>query len=392
MKSVSPPRVRQCFTHGLLLLCVAATAITRPAFAADALTEQLQRGLFEEEANRNLEAAIKEYQAVVTQSDDQRKVIATALFRLGECYRKLGRTNDASAQYQRILRDFAEQEPLAKLSREMMPPMVATTGMVGLRLVENLLAQLRAQFAEQQSRYDTLKSLSREQLLQAMPRMFNDPGLAELQSQAAAAEQRLVNLTSGPLGAGHPDVVQIGEVSKVIQKQIGERLAGILMGLKLQSDGTASQIKSLEEELEKARRGTTSAAGGRQAAAMSPTVEKLLREEISLAEQAVQTAERKMSAGKGTLYELLEAKKDVLRLKRQLPGNMPPVQQGALLEEQLGILNQLLAEFEKRIQVGVLPPGDQVLIQRELLSLQRELAVLKDVAKSFGETNSQTKP
>lgn len=90
------------------------------AFAADALTERLQRGLFEEEANRNLDAAIKEYQSVVTQADEQRKVVATALFRLGECYRKLGRTNDASAQYQRILRDFSEQEPLVKLSRELL--------------------------------------------------------------------------------------------------------------------------------------------------------------------------------------------------------------------------------------------------------------------------------
>ena len=80
------------------------------AFAADPLTERLQRGLFEEEANRNLDAAIREYQSVVTQADEQRKVVATALFRLGECYRKLGRTNDAAAFYQRIVRDYSEQE------------------------------------------------------------------------------------------------------------------------------------------------------------------------------------------------------------------------------------------------------------------------------------------
>ncbi len=88
--------------------------------AADVLTEKLQRGLFEEEANHNLDAAIKEYQAVVAQSDEQRKVIATALFRLGECYRKLGRTNEATAQYQRLLRDFSDQEQLTQLSRSML--------------------------------------------------------------------------------------------------------------------------------------------------------------------------------------------------------------------------------------------------------------------------------
>jgi ankyrin repeat protein len=92
------------------------------ANAADPLTEKLQRGLFEEEANRNLDAAIKEYQSVVAQSDEQRKLVATALFRLGECYRKLGRTNEAQAQYQRILSDFSEQEQLVKLSRHFLAP------------------------------------------------------------------------------------------------------------------------------------------------------------------------------------------------------------------------------------------------------------------------------
>src|ERR1041384_6529986 len=98
--------------------------------AADALTEKLQRGLFEEEANHNLDAAIKEYQAVVAQSDEQRKVVATALFRLGECYRKLGRTNEANAQFQRILSDFSEQEQLVTLSRRMVPPSTMRTSTV----------------------------------------------------------------------------------------------------------------------------------------------------------------------------------------------------------------------------------------------------------------------
>src|SRR5256885_16676403 len=87
---------------------ILAMALT--ARAADTLTQSLQHGLFEEEANQNLDAAIKDYQSVISQGEDQRKVIATALFRLGECYRKLGKTNDANAQYQRILRDFSEQE------------------------------------------------------------------------------------------------------------------------------------------------------------------------------------------------------------------------------------------------------------------------------------------
>src|SRR3954468_1888709 len=97
---------------------MAILAVAVAARAADGLTQTLQHGLYEEEANQNLDAAIKTYQSVIAQSEEQRKVVATALFRLGECYRKLGKTNEATAQYQRIIRDFSEQEQLVKLSRE----------------------------------------------------------------------------------------------------------------------------------------------------------------------------------------------------------------------------------------------------------------------------------
>lgn len=88
------------------------------AHAADDLSAALQKGLFEEEANQNLPAAIKAYESLLSANDEQRKLAATALFRLGECYRKLGRTNDAVTQYQRLLRDYADQNPLATLSRQ----------------------------------------------------------------------------------------------------------------------------------------------------------------------------------------------------------------------------------------------------------------------------------
>ena len=86
--------------------------------ATNELTSVLQKALFEEEGNRNLDAAIDVYQSLVTQFDKDRQIAATAMFRLGECYRKLGRTNDAVLQYQRILQEFSEQTTLATLSRQ----------------------------------------------------------------------------------------------------------------------------------------------------------------------------------------------------------------------------------------------------------------------------------
>ena len=86
--------------------------------ATNDLTTALQRGLFEEEANQNLGAAISAYQTVASQFDKDRKLAATAIFRLGECYRKQGNTNDAATQYERILREFSDQPTLVTLSRQ----------------------------------------------------------------------------------------------------------------------------------------------------------------------------------------------------------------------------------------------------------------------------------
>src|ERR1035437_4782871 len=81
------------------LLAAALCLLASPVRAAsNDLTTALQRGLFEEEANQNLGAAIQAYQTVAGQFDKDRKLAATAIFRLGECYRQQGNTNDAEAE------------------------------------------------------------------------------------------------------------------------------------------------------------------------------------------------------------------------------------------------------------------------------------------------------
>ena len=101
-------------------LCVGlGLAVASTAFAAtNDLSGLLQKGLFEEEANRNLDAASAAYETLVKQFDKDRQIGATAVFRLGEVYRKQGKTNEAAAQYERIVRDFAEQTTLVTLSRQ----------------------------------------------------------------------------------------------------------------------------------------------------------------------------------------------------------------------------------------------------------------------------------
>src|SRR5947208_4352 len=107
-------------TKSIVLFVMLLIASACGAGAADNVNEALQKGLLEEEANRNLDAAIQAYQSVVNQFDNHRKIAATAVFRLGECYRKLGKTKEAAAQYQRVLQDFSDQDNLVGPSEKML--------------------------------------------------------------------------------------------------------------------------------------------------------------------------------------------------------------------------------------------------------------------------------
>ncbi|MBA4149287.1 MAG: tetratricopeptide repeat protein [Verrucomicrobia bacterium] len=113
---VHPPTRLPIWVIVFAIIC--STALLSQA-ATNELTTLLQKGLFEEEANHNLEAATQAYQTVITQFDKDRKLAATAVFRLGEVFRKQGKTNEAKAQYERVLREFPDQEKLAALSRKL---------------------------------------------------------------------------------------------------------------------------------------------------------------------------------------------------------------------------------------------------------------------------------
>jgi ankyrin repeat protein len=115
-----PIRGNSCF----LYLFFAFFAVNCFASTND-LATALQKGLFEEEANRNFPAAIEAYQDVINRFDEDRKLAATAIFRLGEIYRKQGKTNEASAQYERVVREFSDQSQLATLSQSYLGPALA---------------------------------------------------------------------------------------------------------------------------------------------------------------------------------------------------------------------------------------------------------------------------
>jgi ankyrin repeat protein len=116
---VSPSILCAMKTTATTLLTVLLVGFGQPVLATtNDLSTLLQRGLFEEEGNRDIPAAIAAYESLIEAFERDRRLAATAAFRLGECYRKLGQTNEAVAFYRKVLREFPEEPMLTKLSAE----------------------------------------------------------------------------------------------------------------------------------------------------------------------------------------------------------------------------------------------------------------------------------
>ncbi|HSP41594.1 MAG TPA: tetratricopeptide repeat protein, partial [Luteolibacter sp.] len=78
----------------------------------------LRQGLFEEEANQNLDKAAEHYRAVIAAHERERALAASATFRLGEIARKKNDKEAAAAAFRTVTERFPEQAELARLSRE----------------------------------------------------------------------------------------------------------------------------------------------------------------------------------------------------------------------------------------------------------------------------------
>lgn len=255
-------------TTSLLALACAAALVR--AFAADPLQEALQQGLLEEDANHNLDAAIAAYQTVVTQYDAQRQAAATALFRLAECLRKQGKTNEAVAHYQRVVRDFADQSRLVELSRAHVPAPalvsprptrdVEPVGALGAPLAsladqleaEALRTEVEAQYIKEQ--LEKYRVMGTDNVALLMLTESNDALLQSLYQARATTEQREAQLAMTDRGADHPERKQLLAVLDRIDRQIQERAISYLVALRVRAELSESKAASLRQAAEQARR------------------------------------------------------------------------------------------------------------------------------------------
>jgi ankyrin repeat protein len=233
---VTRPTMTARFMECVWLMWVAAVCLV-PVLAggaAEDLKASIQRGLFEEEANHNLPAAITAYQAVLAQFDKDRELAATAVFRMGECYRKQEKTNEAAACYQRIVREFPDLATLARLSQQNLLA-VAPASVPTLRA--------RAADARQASLIQEEIKLAEQQLAQAKQRF--EAGLIS-QSEALKCESDLLRLRRELSAAQGTD---IAEQKKLLLQEIGLAEKVAEMAQRRAATGTVST-----EEVTKSRR------------------------------------------------------------------------------------------------------------------------------------------
>jgi len=74
--------------------------------------------LYAEEVKGDAEAALEAYADLAKRFERQRNLAAAALYRQGECLRKLNRPEDAAACYAKVISLYPDQDRLGKLSRE----------------------------------------------------------------------------------------------------------------------------------------------------------------------------------------------------------------------------------------------------------------------------------
>jgi tetratricopeptide (TPR) repeat protein len=104
----------QSLTLGLAL--TAMTIHCGPVMAAST-SELLQQGLYAEEVEGNLDAAIKAYGQVIRNGSAPRNQVAQALYRQGMCYFKLKDEAAARAALDRLVSEFPEQTAMIEKAR-----------------------------------------------------------------------------------------------------------------------------------------------------------------------------------------------------------------------------------------------------------------------------------
>jgi len=119
--------------------------------------------------------------------------------------------------------------------------------------LESLLVESKAQFVQMDSLYTYLTNLSRPNFKRAILTVVPDAPLVELINQQARMEQELTRVRD-TFGDGHPEVRRVRAVWDVTNRQIDDRLEGILIGLTAKREAERTRLDNLGAEMDNKRK------------------------------------------------------------------------------------------------------------------------------------------
>lgn len=101
----------------LMLSIISLLGAGRGASAASP-SELLQKGIYSEETKGDLDSAMQLYQQVVSEAKGAQAVAAQAQYHLGVCYYKKKNYAEATAAFEKLVKDYPEQKELIALAGE----------------------------------------------------------------------------------------------------------------------------------------------------------------------------------------------------------------------------------------------------------------------------------
>lgn len=107
----------------LTILVVGLLTCSTMAGAQD-LSQMLESGIYTEETMGDLDAAIKIYDQVIAEAKTNRRVLAQAQLRRGQCLLKLGKTAEATKVFQELVAEFKsspDQRQLVEQAEKLLP-------------------------------------------------------------------------------------------------------------------------------------------------------------------------------------------------------------------------------------------------------------------------------
>jgi hypothetical protein len=119
MKTINQFSIRARRTGAALFLLAITSLLATAQFAAAASpSELLEQGIYSEETKGDVDAALKLYQQVVAEAKAGQAVAAQAQYRVGVCYYKKKNYTEATAAFEKLVKDYPDQKDLIALANK----------------------------------------------------------------------------------------------------------------------------------------------------------------------------------------------------------------------------------------------------------------------------------